>query len=282
MPWKKMFEKFGDRSGSIAKMGLGAVQGIQGMAAKKRALDATPSDVDPTQGAFLAELQQKRNALNSGAQYTSSIDAIRDKMVQTQTALGNNSGGDAGGTVSAMLKSQAVANQGVGGILAQAQQAEAQNTGMYGNMLDNIAQRKMELGLLARGQNMAKWAQKSQNASSNFMGGLAEMVNVEEGGVKQMNTGGQSSQGFMQPSGQAGIQGLPQGVGAGMMKAPTGGGGAAGGGGGMGGILQNFTGGGGGGAAAGGGGGAAKAAGGMFQNMDFGKAVGMVGGMFGG
>lgn len=184
MPWQKIMGKIGNRAGAATGMGMGLGQIIQGSAAKKRAIEATPEMMDPTQGAFLAELQQKKNALNTGAEYTSSLDAIGDRMAQTQDVLAGNSGGDAGGTIAALLKSQQTANQGEGQILGQGQQSEALYNGMYGDLLNKMAQRKMELGLLSRAQNMATWAQKSQNGMSNLVAGAQSFMDWNGGDKK--------------------------------------------------------------------------------------------------
>jgi hypothetical protein len=180
-PWQKMMGKIGNRAGSAVGAATGAVQLLKARGLKKAAEENTPSDVDPMQGAFLAELNQKRNALNSGAQYSSSIDAINDKMMSTQGALSTNTGGDVGGTVAAMLKAQQAANQGVGQLLAQGQQGEQFNNGMYGDFLDKVVGRRMELGLLRRGQNMAEWAQKSQTGAANLMAGAQSFMDFGGG-----------------------------------------------------------------------------------------------------
>ncbi len=138
-----------------------------------------PEMVDPAQGAFLAELQQKKNALNTGSEYTSSLDAIGDNMAQTQDTLAGNSGGDVAGTVSALLKSQMVANKGAGNILAQGQQNEGMYTGLYGNLLDKVTQRKMELGLLSHAQNEAEWAQDKQAGMANITAGAQQMMDFK-------------------------------------------------------------------------------------------------------
>lgn len=208
-PFMQILSKVGNRAGDAVGMGMGLSQIMQGKNAKKRAMESTPEDVDPTQGAFLAELQQKKNALNTGAEYTSSLDAIGDRMAQTQDTLAGNSGGDASGTISALLKSQQLANQGEGQILAQGQQSENAYTGMYGDLLNKIAQRKMELGLLARGQNMAEWAQKSQNGLSNLAAGAVKQMSMEGGDepAGQMATGSNQIGGVDKTPGQSNIGG---------------------------------------------------------------------------
>lgn len=219
-PWMKILSKVGNRAGDAVGMGMGIGQLLQGKQAKIRANEMTPENVDPMQGAFLAELQQKKNALNTGAEYTSSLDAIKQKMAQTQDVLAGNSGGDAGGTISALLKSQEVANQGEGDLLAQGQKSEMAYTGMYGDLLNKIAQRKLELGLLKRAQNEAEWAQKSQNGLSNLAAGAVKQMSMQGGdqpagkqaigngiGGTTQSQGGSQVGGILSQFGQKGIGG---------------------------------------------------------------------------
>lgn len=187
LPWDKILTKVGNRAGQAVGAATGAVQLIKARGDKKRAMEATPQMVDPNQAAFLAELQQKKNALNTGSQYTSSLDAINDKMAQTQDVLAGNSGGDAGGTISALLKSQQVANQGQGKILAQGQKSEDMYNGLFGDLLNKMAQRKLELGLLSRAQNMAEWAQNKQQGAANFLGGAQSFLDWKGGEKKATN-----------------------------------------------------------------------------------------------
>lgn len=207
----KILTKGGNRAGQAVGAATGAVQLIGAAQAKKKAMAATPEGVDATQGAFLAELQQKRNAINTGAQYSSSIDAINDKMAQTQDVIAGNSGGDAGGTISALLKSQQVANQGVGQVMAQGQQAEGMYTGLYGDLLNKVAQRKMELGLLSRGQNMAEWAQKKQAGAANFLTGAQNFMDWK-GGDKKAQTPATGTAAPVMPSMSGGGSNQRQGV----------------------------------------------------------------------
>lgn len=188
--YKKILSKIGNRAGTIVGIGEGVGQMISANKAKKRAADDMPEMVDPAQGAFLAELQQKKNALNTGSEYASSLDAIGDNMAQTQDTLAGNSGGDVGGTVSALLKSQMVANKGTGNMLAQGQQSEGMYTGLYGNLLDKVAQRKMELGLLGHAQNMAEWAQDKQAGMANITAGAQQMMDFNGSDKKAFTPSG--------------------------------------------------------------------------------------------
>lgn len=227
--YQKILTKIGNRAGSIVGFGTGVGQLISSNRAKKAAVASTPAAIDPTQSAFLVELQQKKNALNTGSQYSSAIDSVLDNMAQTQDTLAENSGGDSSGLISGLLKTQQVANRGVGDVLAQGQQDQNFNTGLYGNLLDKITQRKLELGLLSRSQNMAEWAQKQQTGMSNVTAGAQSLMDFKGSDQKAFSpaiAGGSTAE-------------VPGGTGAGAQMA--GGGSSGGGGGGMvGGLLNIF------------------------------------------
>lgn len=186
--WDKWMTKGGNRLGAAVGAGAGLSQIIKGKKDQQRADAVMPSDVDSNQGAFLAELNQKRNAMNTGAQYTSSIDAVNDNLGNTESVISENSGGDASGMISSLLKSQAVANQGVGQVEAQGEQAEGTYTGMYGDLLNKMTQRKMELGLLKRAQAQSDATTEKKAGWANFLGGAQSFMNWKGG--DQASSGG--------------------------------------------------------------------------------------------
>jgi hypothetical protein len=278
--WDKILTKGGNRAGQAVGAATGAVQLIGAKAAKKRAMEATPEQVDPQQSAFLAELQQKKNALNVGSEYSSSIDAINDKMSQSQDVLAGNSGGDTASTVAALLKAQQVGNQGEGQVLAQGQQMEGMYNGLYGDLLNKVVQRKLELGLLDRAQNMAEWARKKQSGSANFLAGAQSFLDWKGGDKKATNPMESASQvssvgtgigGSTTGNGGSPIGGSTPGKGTAPIggSTPSTGGGMIGGqkSGGASGFLNKIGG------STGGAGGAAKGSSAMGSGMDFSKML---------
>lgn len=185
MPYKKIFQKMGNGAANGVAMGEGLQEVIRGRRERKAAAEDMPSLVDPQQSAFLAELQQKRNALNTGAEYSSSLGAVNDNMISTQNKLAGNSGGDVGGTVSALLGSQQVANRGTGQILAQGQQNEGMYNGLYGDLMDKIVNRKLQLGLLKHSENLTQANQDRQDGMANLSAGAQEFLNTM-GNSKQL------------------------------------------------------------------------------------------------
>jgi hypothetical protein len=168
----------GGVSGAASASGIGMVTGlvqtIQALGAKKRAKAAAPSKIDPTQAAFLSELAQKRKSIDTGAEFATGMQAIDDTTAATDAAIVQSSGGDAAGTIQALLQSAAIAGKNKNQVLANGMNRQAQVTGLYANTLNGIAARKMQLQLADQQQAMAEWASKSQDAFSNIQGSIQQ------------------------------------------------------------------------------------------------------------
>ena len=118
----------GGVSGAASASGIGTVtalvQTIQAMNAKKRANAAAPEKIDPRQAAFLSELAQKRKSIDTGAEFATGMQTVDDTMAGTNDAIVHSSGGDAAGTVQALLQSAVLAGKQKNQVLAQGQQQQ--------------------------------------------------------------------------------------------------------------------------------------------------------------
>ena len=168
----------GGVSGAASASGIGTVtalvQTIQAMNAKKRANAAAPEKIDPRQAAFLSELAQKRKSIDTGAEFATGMQTVDDTMAGTNDAIVHSSGGDAAGTVQALLQSAVLAGKQKNQVLAQGQQQQNFNTGLFANTLDKIAARKMQLQLADEAQARAEWAAKSNDAFQNWQGSIEQ------------------------------------------------------------------------------------------------------------
>lgn len=165
-------------SGAASASGIGAVTGlvqtIQALNAKKKAAGSAPEKIDPTQAAFLAELAQKRKSIDTGAEFATGMQTVDDTMSATNDAIVRNAGGDAAGSMQALLQSAALAGRQKNQILAQGAQRQDQATGLYASTLDKIAQRKMDLQLEDHRQALAEYIAGKQNAMANFQGSIEQ------------------------------------------------------------------------------------------------------------
>lgn len=158
---------------STLGVATGILQQIQAAKLKKKAESAMPSLIDPRQASFLAELNQKRKSIDTGADFAAGMNAIDQTNAGTNNAIVNASGGDAGGTLQGLLQSQAVANQGKNNVLAEGQNQQMQYNSMFNDLNNKIAGRALQLQMYRSQQARGEWAQKQQNASQNLQAGMA-------------------------------------------------------------------------------------------------------------
>ena len=168
----------GGMSGAASASGIGTatalIQTIQALNAKKRARNSAPDKIDPMQAAFLSELAQKRKSIDTGAEFATGMQTVDDTMVATNDAIIHNAGGDAAGSMQALLQSAALAGRQKNQVLAQGAHRQAEVTALYANTLDKIAQRKLDLQLEDFRQNKAEWAAKSKDAFQNWQGSIEQ------------------------------------------------------------------------------------------------------------
>ena len=101
------------------------------------------------------------------------MQAIDTTNAGTNDALVRSAGGDASGTIQALLQSERVAGDSKNNVLAQGQQQQMQYNSMYGNLLNDMSQRRLELQLMRSQQARAEWAKMQSNASKNVQAGIA-------------------------------------------------------------------------------------------------------------
>jgi len=172
-----VFATLGQRSNApkqaITGLATGAVQQIQASKLKKRAESAFPELVDPNQASYLAELNQKRRSIETGADFAAGMQAADTTQASTNDAIVQSSGGDVGGTLQALLQGQRVAGDTKNKVLSEGQQQQFGYDNAYGNMLNQISARKLQLQLLRSNQARAEWAAKQKSASQNLQAGIA-------------------------------------------------------------------------------------------------------------
>lgn len=166
----------GQAAGKIAKTGVGlatsAVQKSKANKLKREAEGLMPDMVDPNMASYLAELAEKKRSIETGAEFASSMRNIDQTTAGTQEALTRASGGDVGGTMQALLQSQQVASRAKNDALSMGQRNQLAYTGMYGDVLKRIEQRKLELQMQRAQQRTAEWAAMQKGATQNFMGAM--------------------------------------------------------------------------------------------------------------
>lgn len=165
---------------AIIGLGSGLIQSIQAQSLKKKADAATPGLVDPRQASFLAELNQKRKSIDTGADFAAGMQAINTTNAGTNNALVAAAGGDAGGTIQALLQSERASNDSKNNVLAQGQGQQMQYNSMFNDLNNKIAARSLQLQMQRSQQARAEWAAKQQSASQNLMAGVAGLAEQKQ------------------------------------------------------------------------------------------------------
>lgn len=180
---------------SMLSLGSGLLQNLQAHNLKNKANQAMPPLVDPNQAAFLSELHQKRKSIETGADFAAGENALGATNAGTNDAILRSEGGDVGGTIQGLLQSQRSTNDAKNNMLAQGENQQAQYTGMYGDFLNKIAARKLQLQMYNSQQARAEWAQKQQTANQNTMAGLGGLLSGKQASPSSGQNGGQTQQG---------------------------------------------------------------------------------------
>jgi len=142
--------------------GLGkAVGGMVGNAGKKDGGQLPLSD--PEQLALLAEIHRRRQQAASGVLEPGAQQAAQQLLGATQSNLAKVSGGDVGGTVSALLQAQKLGGRNINQLLGQQQNQEKFFLSAESDLQNRVAQRKLDIQYL---EQLRRQAQQAENATS--------------------------------------------------------------------------------------------------------------------
>lgn len=176
--------------GTGLSLATGLLQGIQANKLKRQADAVFPELVDPNQASYLAELNQKRKSIDTGADAAEAFQEANQNQASANDAIVKASGGDSGSAIQGLLQAQGVAGATKNKALADGQNQQFAYTGAYGNQLNMIAAKKLQLQLLKQNQLMARFAAKQQAAGQNTQAGLGRLLS----GTQPSEAQGQSAQ----------------------------------------------------------------------------------------
>ncbi len=159
----------GGAGGALIGGGIGA--GRENKKRKDRAevQSLLPSQEDPTNSARMSEINQIARNISAGTDSLTQtgLDDVARSTAGTQSKLVRATGGNVGGTVDALLKSQRVGDRQANQVLGQAQTRLPFFQNMAQNLADTKSQRKLELQLLNRAQVSAENAQDATTKNIN-------------------------------------------------------------------------------------------------------------------
>lgn len=149
-----------------ASIGTGLGQTIQGAVQKKKAQAMLPPPEDVGERALLNTLRRRQQALSTGTAYNPQITAGK-QMAKSFAKNSFNAGGPVNmGAYSGLM------SQTLGNITQQTSQDMAQNLGQQGQLVKDMANRKADLTLLQRNEQMADAAENEKAGFQNLATGL--------------------------------------------------------------------------------------------------------------
>jgi hypothetical protein len=160
-------------AGGSTALGLGAVQGIAGLIKRKKADSLLPAMEDPEQRAMLRYVSRRRRSFETGTANNMDRAAMRQAM---QSGISNSFKFGAGSRgLNAMNK---MYTQGIMNLNQQSQGTANALIAQESKMLDDIAQRKLDLGMTKYDTQQARAAEMLKSANNNLGAGLAKVMNL--------------------------------------------------------------------------------------------------------
>jgi len=151
----------------IAPLVLGAAQVIGGIGAKRRAREAEPPLVDPSQVRALADIRRRRRTFETGTAITPFVRPIR--QIQSQATLGALR---AGAGLAGISRAQRVAGTQISGLITRGQQRAQQLAEQEMRQQNLIARRKLDLQRVRQTKEEARAAQLGQTGLANILAGV--------------------------------------------------------------------------------------------------------------
>ena len=149
-----------------ASLGAGLGQSIQGAAQKKKAKGMLPTPEDVGERALLNTLRRRQQALSTGTAYNPQITAGK-QMAKSFAKNSFNAGGPVNmGAYSGLM------SQTLGNITQQTSQDMAQALNQEGQLVKDMANRKADLTLLQRNEQMADAAENQKAGFQNLSSAL--------------------------------------------------------------------------------------------------------------
>jgi len=166
--------------GSAIGAGISGVTGlaqlISGAVQKKKAEKMMPGMEDAEERASLEAVKQQARSARTGTDATTAANlrSIEQGARNTQRAIQRNTGGDVGSTISGMLQAQRTAGNQMNQAYGQAAQRGTYFQGLGEQIRQNMAQRKLELGMQKYQQQMATATNNQQSGFQNLaQGGMS-------------------------------------------------------------------------------------------------------------
>lgn len=179
----------GTQVGGIAGNITGSL--IDSAIAGRREEASTPMLEDPAQRLLLEEVRNKRKSIEQGTDVATQTGLAEADLSgeSTRNAVVRATGGNAGQTIDALLKTQRLEDRAKNSVIATSQKLTPFYQNMEEQLTDKIAQRALDLNMFNRVQAGAEKAQFGKEAISNLMAGQATGTFdslIEGGGIENI------------------------------------------------------------------------------------------------
>jgi len=153
---------------------FGAIQSARGKMKQNQADQMGPGLVDPNRARDLERARRRQAQLESGTDTTTqqALKEGRQSTRATQRDLAKSTGGNVGGTVSALLQSQRLGGNIANNAFAGAAQRGMAMSNMANTIAQQISQRKLDIQQYRSVQRRAEGARLAKEGFANLTGGL--------------------------------------------------------------------------------------------------------------
>lgn len=168
----------GGLSAPIGAAAGGLIGGVSGFMKGKAKDDANKApDSDPRELLALYNARQREKAIASGTDVQTQYGV--DQAKKLQASAGANilraSGGNTGGTINALLRSQKATQNNVNQTVAAGESRRQYFANLGNQLTQKVANRKLQMQLMRQSQANADQAQFVQNQNANISGAIGTM-----------------------------------------------------------------------------------------------------------
>ena len=169
---------------------LAVGQTIAGAAKMAQANNITIDETDSRQVSFLDEILARSRAYDTGAAFTNARDSLSRDVASINAGVVATSGGQGGAAANNLARVAESSAAGFNNVMATGQQMQMQYTGLANQLINDIAQRRLEVRMAEKMQKRAMGTQLLQDGMNNMMGSAYLLSDKDPAGEKEDDKSG--------------------------------------------------------------------------------------------
>lgn len=168
-------------NGVAPGLGVAATAGLEGLGniaatkAKNQATGLIPPEQDPAMATYLNQIDRQKRTFETGSAYAAQMRELKNQQSATQQGIVKTAGGNSGAAISGLSRAQQNTGDTYGKIVAQGTQRQDEYQQMYGNMLQDISNRRLGIQMMKYSQAEQDARQNQANTSQSLMNLMAVM-----------------------------------------------------------------------------------------------------------